>query len=192
MLRTVLAHLRAQWMGALALFLVLAGGTAYAANTVFSADIVDGEVKAADLANNSVRGTKIANGQVQSADVNDGSLSGVDIADQSGVDTCPSSVRLGDLCVRAENFARKWEEALHHCGNLGMRVPTIGEAIQLAQLYDIPNVDEGESFWTDEYDRDEVGQSRIFTLIDQANSPPAVADRFTGMAETLCVTSPTN
>ena len=31
MIRTVLAHLRAQWMGALALFLVLAGGTAYAA-----------------------------------------------------------------------------------------------------------------------------------------------------------------
>ena len=36
MIRTVLAHLRAQWMGALALFLVLAGGTAYAADTIGS------------------------------------------------------------------------------------------------------------------------------------------------------------
>jgi hypothetical protein len=36
-------------MAALALFLVIAGGTAYAANTVFSSDIVDGEVKVADL-----------------------------------------------------------------------------------------------------------------------------------------------
>jgi len=41
MFRAVLVHLRAQWMGALALFLVIAGGTAYAANTVFSTDIVN-------------------------------------------------------------------------------------------------------------------------------------------------------
>jgi len=37
-------------MAALALFLVVAGGTAYAANTVFSSDIVDGEVRNPDLA----------------------------------------------------------------------------------------------------------------------------------------------
>lgn len=62
-------HLRRQWMGALALFLVLTGGVAYAANTVFSTDIVDGEVKSADLANNAVRTTKIANRQVTQADL---------------------------------------------------------------------------------------------------------------------------
>ena len=45
MIRTVLAHLRAQWMGALALFLVLAGGTAYAANTIGTSDIINGQVK---------------------------------------------------------------------------------------------------------------------------------------------------
>ena len=59
-------HLRRQWMGALALFLVLAGGTAYAANSVFSEDIVDGEVKSVDIGNN----------QVRSADVRDDSLAG--------------------------------------------------------------------------------------------------------------------
>ena len=37
----VLVHLRRQWMGALALFLVLTGGVAYAADTVFSTDIVN-------------------------------------------------------------------------------------------------------------------------------------------------------
>ena len=42
MLAKLFAHLRQQWMGALALFLLLASGTAYAANTVFSSDIVDG------------------------------------------------------------------------------------------------------------------------------------------------------
>ena len=48
MLVRILGHLRAQWAGVLALFLVLTGGVAYAANTVFSTDIVDGEVKTAE------------------------------------------------------------------------------------------------------------------------------------------------
>jgi hypothetical protein len=46
------AHLRRQWMGALALFLVLSGGSAYALaghNTVFSDDIVNGQVKGRDV-----------------------------------------------------------------------------------------------------------------------------------------------
>jgi hypothetical protein len=64
-----LVHLRRQWMGALALFLVLTGGVAYAANTVFSEDIVNGEVKTADLANNSIRSTKIGSGQVTAQDL---------------------------------------------------------------------------------------------------------------------------
>jgi hypothetical protein len=62
MFRGVLVHVRAQWAGFLALFLVIAGGTAYAANTVFSTDIVDGEVKTADIDNNAVRSTKIGTG----------------------------------------------------------------------------------------------------------------------------------
>ena len=69
MLRIVLAHVRAQWMGALALFLVLAGSTAYAANTVFSTDIVNGEVKSVD----------VGTGQIRSADVRDGGLTGADV-----------------------------------------------------------------------------------------------------------------
>ena len=48
----------------LALLIALGTGSAYAANTVFSTDIVDGEVKTADLDNNAVRSTKIGTGQV--------------------------------------------------------------------------------------------------------------------------------
>ncbi len=66
MLRTVFAQLRAQWMGALALFLVMAGGTAYAANTISSTDIINGQVKSPDIGNN----------QVQSADVRDWAAGG--------------------------------------------------------------------------------------------------------------------
>ena len=65
-LRTLPVHLRAQWAGFLALFLVLAGGTAYAADTDFSTDIVDGEVKHSDLAGNAVTSTNMYNGSVLS------------------------------------------------------------------------------------------------------------------------------
>ena len=47
----------------------LTGGVAYAANTVFSTDIVNGEVKSVD----------IGTGQVQSADIKNGGLTGSDV-----------------------------------------------------------------------------------------------------------------
>src|SRR4051794_11631572 len=101
--RRIGRHLRSNVVGYIALFLVLTGGTAYAANTVFSDDIVDGEVKSvdlqdlgvanADLAGNSVGSNKISNGGVANADlgadsvssakVADGSLTGGDVADNT-------------------------------------------------------------------------------------------------------------
>jgi hypothetical protein len=42
---------------------------AYAANTVFSGDIVDGEVKTADLGSNSVTAGKIKDGEVKAAEI---------------------------------------------------------------------------------------------------------------------------
>jgi hypothetical protein len=65
-------------------------GTAYAANTVFSTDIVDGEVKSVDIANGAVGSNKIVNGGVNTVDLHadavdsskvlDGSLAGTDVA----------------------------------------------------------------------------------------------------------------
>jgi hypothetical protein len=65
----LIALVRAQWAGVLALFLVIAGGTAYAADTIGSDDIINGQVKSVDIGNN----------QVQSADIKDGSLNDEDI-----------------------------------------------------------------------------------------------------------------
>src|SRR5436189_4556502 len=48
----------------LALLLALSTGTAYAANTVFSEDIVNGEVKTPDLAKLGVTAGKLARGAV--------------------------------------------------------------------------------------------------------------------------------
>jgi hypothetical protein len=72
-MRKVLAAVRRQWAGYLSLFLVLAGGTAWAAtqlerNEVRSKHIGRGQVKGADLANNAVTSPKVANGSLLNED----------------------------------------------------------------------------------------------------------------------------
>jgi len=64
-----------KWLGLLAVAFV-AGSfiaspelRAYAANTVFSTDIVDGEVKTADLAGNAVTAAKIRDNEVKAAEI---------------------------------------------------------------------------------------------------------------------------
>lgn len=91
------AHLRQQWLGALALLLLLTGGTAYAldgSNTVFTDDIVNGDVRTADLANAGVTRAKIADGAVDSAKIADGSVADADFAGASFVHA--QTVRLHD------------------------------------------------------------------------------------------------
>ena len=161
----------------------LTGGVAYAANTIGSEDIINGEVRSADIGNN----------QIQSIDVRDdalanGGLTGADIQDQSGVDTCVSAtVRVGQLCFRAENVDRNWNEALEFCANLDLRLPTIAEAVELAETHDLPNVSPTEGFWTDELIGESVQEA---VLVDDNGSlgtevPPQPN-------ETACVTTPTN
>jgi hypothetical protein len=95
MFRPALVHLRSQWMGALALFFVLTGGTAYAANTIRSADIVNGQVKAQDIASGAVLTADIGNNQVRGIDVRNDSLTGGGL---SGADIKESTlVAGGDL-----------------------------------------------------------------------------------------------
>jgi hypothetical protein len=74
-------------MAAIGCFAVLATGTAYAANTVFSTDIVDGEVKSVD----------IGNGEVGSADVKDNSLNTFDVHSFLGVDVVDGSLTGADI-----------------------------------------------------------------------------------------------
>ena len=64
------AHLRRQWMGALALFLVLTGGIAYAAGTIGSADVIDNSLRSIDLKDESaVKTEDIIDGQVKKKDL---------------------------------------------------------------------------------------------------------------------------
>jgi hypothetical protein len=83
-------------MSTLAVILVVGGGTAYAANTVFSGDIVDGQVKTADLGDAAVASTKLGGGAVTSDKVADASLKGRDVLDDTlkGADIDEASLAL--------------------------------------------------------------------------------------------------
>ena len=70
-------------MAALCFFMMLATGVAYAADTVFSADIVDGEVKSADLGDSSVGTSKVKDQNLTGTDILDDSLKGADIDEAS-------------------------------------------------------------------------------------------------------------
>jgi hypothetical protein len=86
MIGTLFAHLRRQWMGALALFLVLSGGVAYAANTIGSADVINNSLQSADLKDNAavksvdVRDDTLPGGGLGSQDIANGSIGGADLA----------------------------------------------------------------------------------------------------------------
>lgn len=59
--------------------IVALGGTAYAANTIRSSDIVNGQVKRVDLANNAVTSSKVKNNTLRGSDVKNNTLRGSDI-----------------------------------------------------------------------------------------------------------------
>jgi hypothetical protein len=82
MRQRLLSHLTyANVISTLALFLVLSGGVAYAANTVFSSDIVDNQVYSADVRNDTLTG-----GGLAAADLRPGSVGPSEAAGLTGAD----------------------------------------------------------------------------------------------------------
>ena len=80
MSKRVREHLRSNVVGYVAIFLFAIAGTAYAANTIGSADIINGQVKSVDIGNNQVqsadvRDDTLPNGGLTSADVRENTLS---------------------------------------------------------------------------------------------------------------------
>jgi hypothetical protein len=63
-----------------ALFLALGTGTAYAANTVFSTDIVDGQVLTQDIGDAAVTSTQVKDAAIRGVDVATNTLTTADIA----------------------------------------------------------------------------------------------------------------
>jgi hypothetical protein len=82
MLRRIGSHIRNQWIGVLALFVAL-GGSAYAAATIGSADIIDGSIASVDVKNGQITKDDLASDAVRTGKVLDESLTGHDIQDNT-------------------------------------------------------------------------------------------------------------
>jgi hypothetical protein len=98
MLRKLFGRLTyANVMSTIAVFGVLAGGTAYAANTVFSTDIVDGQVKSVDVGDNEIGSADVKDNSINTFDVH--SFLGVDVVDETltGADIGNGSLKDEDI-----------------------------------------------------------------------------------------------
>jgi hypothetical protein len=90
----------------IALLFAVGGGSAYAANTISSGDIVDGQVKTVDigaaavtngkLADNSIGASKLIDGHVTAAELGEGSVGSSEVANDSltGADLDESTLNL--------------------------------------------------------------------------------------------------
>jgi hypothetical protein len=157
-------------MSTLAVFLVIGGGTALASYVVSSNsqvgpdtisghhegtnqhNIISGTVNATDIATGGVVSRNVNDESLTGADIANGKLTGADIAKNSGVDTCqtPLVASYGRICAGSSGAQRQWDGAANYCSDLGLRLPSLSEAITLARNYDVPGVGTNQYFWTDQ------------------------------------------
>jgi hypothetical protein len=171
-------------------FVVLGGGTALAAYVVSSNS---------QIGPNTISGHKpptgyhsnIVAGSVNGQDVANNSIGGAKIVKFSGVDACTPTllVKLGRICAGSDATARTWSDALNYCAGLGLRLPSVSEAVTLAKNYAVPGVNSGEFFWTD---NDYLTSSGF-----RANTVRKDGQWFESSAsatniKTVCVANPTN
>jgi len=83
-----------------ALVLALSGGVAYAANTIYSTDIVDGQVRRPDIGASAVNSSKVGDNSLTGTDILESTLSGVN-ADSVGGYTAGNLIRVGGVTKRA-------------------------------------------------------------------------------------------
>lgn len=113
MVRTFFTHLRQQWMGGLALFLVLGGGTAYAAATIGSEDVFDNSLRSVDIRNDTstnplggLVGADLRPESVGTSEVANDSLTGTDTL-ESSLAKVPNADKLDG--IDSAGFQRKCE-----------------------------------------------------------------------------------
>lgn len=94
-------------LGAIAL-VAACTGSAYAAATIGSAQVIDNSLRGVDVRNGSLAGIDVANSSLGGADIADGSLSGADVADGSiaGTDLTDASVAGTDLADASVGTAK--------------------------------------------------------------------------------------
>ena len=92
-------------MAAIACIAALGTGTAYAADTIGSADIIDESILSADIKNAEVKGTDLASGAVTGSKVLDNALTGADI-NESALGQVPSAATAGSAPVSGLMWTR--------------------------------------------------------------------------------------
>jgi hypothetical protein len=175
------SHLTFANVVSLAALFVALGGTATAVTYVVSSN--------SQVGPGTIAGHKPPRGK--HANIIAESINGKDIADRSGVDTCQSPLlgKFGPICAGSDGGSRTWSLAISYCTNLGLRLPSYSEALQLAKNYDVPGVPPegsgGPYFWTDSHWQ--TTSARTFVVDEDG----LTADDSTGNSNiAVCVTDP--
>jgi hypothetical protein len=141
-------------MSTLAVFLVLAGGTALAAglrrnsvnsrtvkdNSLLSADLKDGAaITGADVADGSLDGSDVAPSSLKGADIGDGSISGADVADGSlgGAKLAKGAIGAANIAPKAVNSANIVDGSITGA-DIGIGTVT-GKNIDESTLFKVPD-----------------------------------------------------
>ena len=121
----------------IALFVALSGA-AYAGglDLITGKGIENGSVTSKDIAENALTGKVIENGSITSKDIADDALTGRDIREPTltGSGQCGPATPLsvGDLCFGPVQPVGTWKQALQNCQRVALKLPSIGEALQVS------------------------------------------------------------
>jgi hypothetical protein len=130
-------NIRSAIIGTTLLVVLLTAGAAQSlsgSNTVFTDDIVNGQVRNEDIAANAIGGGR----------VNDNSLTGADVNESTLVPTCPTNMtRVADVCYGSARAANNQFFALFDCADENLRLPSISEGLLITAIT-------GGAIWTDE------------------------------------------
>jgi hypothetical protein len=187
------------------------GGTSYAALTITGENVSDGSLTGADLKDGSVGPADLAASQRNAVTAKKkkkkarpgprgpagpaGAQGSAGLAGTPGaVDGCTAGllVRLGRICAGSPSTLDNWLNALHYCTNLGLRLPSLSEALALAKNFDVPGVAAAQTFWTNDnwLDTSDAGTSALAWDVSEEGSldvdPTSASHRI------VCVADPTN
>ena len=148
-------------MATLAVVTALAG-SAYAAATVNSRDVVDNSLKSVDLKNGrGVKGADVRNDTLTGADIVEGTL--------KARDGCPGAmIRLGGIvCIDpASRGDMSWTDAMELCAGNALRLPTPSELYLARHNGVFAGFTVGDRVWSETPFDGDPGD--IFTIADHA------------------------